>query len=127
MDKKDINLTVGANIKREREKAGYTQERFSELIGMGPKSLSAIERGTVGISLSALCRVCGVLSVSGDVLLFGEKTERQRRELTEKLERLSPEEYAIASAVLHKLLEAFALGRGERPKRRRKNAEETKA
>lgn len=43
--KKQINSIVGQNIKREREKAGYTQERFSELIGIGPKSLSAIERG----------------------------------------------------------------------------------
>ncbi len=111
MDKKSINQTVGANIKREREKAGYTQERFSELIGMGPKSLSAVERGTVGISLSALRRVCVVLSVSGDALLFGDSPKRRCPELIDKLERLSPKEYEIASAILHKVLEAFALER----------------
>lgn len=109
MDKKSINQTVGSNIKREREKAGYTQERFSELIGMGPKSLSAVERGTVGISLSALRRVCVVLSVSGDALLFGDSPKHRGSELTDKLERLSPKEYEIASAILHKVLEAFAL------------------
>ena len=111
MDKKSINQTVGSNIKREREKAGYTQERFSELIGMGPKSLSAVERGTVGISLSALRRVCVVLSVSGDALLFGDSPKHRGSELTDKLERLSPREYEIASAILHKVLEAFALER----------------
>lgn len=111
MDKKSINQTVGSNIKREREKAGYTQERFSELIGMGPKSLSAVERGTVGISLSALRRVCVVLSVSGDALLFGDSPKHRGSELTDKLERLSPKEYEIASAILHKVLEAFALER----------------
>lgn len=109
MDKKSINQTVGANIKRERERAGYTQERFSELIGMGPKSLSAIERGAVGISLSALCRVCTVLSVSGDALLFGESPKHRGTELTNKLERLNAKEYEIASAILHKVLEAFTL------------------
>lgn len=113
MEKKDVDRMVGANIKRERERAGYTQERFSELIGMGPKSLSAVERGTVGISLPALIRVCEALSVSGDAILFGQRPEGQTRELSEKLERLEPREYAIASAVLHKLLEAFALGREE--------------
>lgn len=112
MDKKSINQTVGSNIKREREKAGYTQERFSELIGMGPKSLSAIERGTVGISLSALRRVCVVLSVSGDALLFGDSPKGRGPELIDKLERLNPKEYEIASAILHKVLEAFALERG---------------
>ena len=46
--KKDINISIGGNIKKAREKAGLTQERLSELIGIGPKSLSAVERGTVG-------------------------------------------------------------------------------
>ena len=111
MDKKNINQTVGANIKRERERAGYTQERFSELIGMGPKSLSAVERGTVGISLSALRRVCTALSVSGDALLFGETPKHRGTELMDKLDRLGPKEYEIASAILHKVLEAFTLDR----------------
>ena len=38
--KKELNVIVGANIKREREKAGYTQDQFSELFGIGSKSLS---------------------------------------------------------------------------------------
>lgn len=44
-EKKDINVEIGANIKREREKAGFTQERFSEMIHFGVKNLSAAERG----------------------------------------------------------------------------------
>ena len=45
-EKKDLNVLIGTNIRQAREAAGYTQERFSEMIGIGPKSLSAIERGT---------------------------------------------------------------------------------
>ena len=41
-DKKKIDALVGSNIKLQRMKAGYTQEKFSELIGIGTKSLSAI-------------------------------------------------------------------------------------
>lgn len=37
-DKKEIKLIIGANIKREREKAGYTQNELSELIGIESKS-----------------------------------------------------------------------------------------
>jgi len=48
-DKKELNVLVGINIKREREKAGFTQDQFSEMLGIGSKSLSAIERGVVGI------------------------------------------------------------------------------
>lgn len=41
--KKQIYMIVGRNIQQAREKAGYTQERFSELVNIDPKSLSAIE------------------------------------------------------------------------------------
>lgn len=85
-NRKDINILVGANIKREREKAGYTQERLSELIGVGTKSLSAIERGTVGISLSTLLRICKVLSISSNSLLFENTPKNDVQAIAERLE-----------------------------------------
>lgn len=107
--KKPINTVIGDNIKREREKAGYTQERFSELVGIGPKSLSAIERGTVGISLDLLLRIRSQLSVSADDLLLPCVEKNNTRDLAERLERLNPEEYEITCDVVYKLLEAFSL------------------
>ncbi|MDD3231567.1 MAG: helix-turn-helix transcriptional regulator, partial [Oscillospiraceae bacterium] len=70
-EKKTINMEIGAQIQFAREKAGMTQERFGELVGLGTKSVSAIERGTVGISLSSMKKICQVLAVSSDTLLFG--------------------------------------------------------
>ena len=107
--KKDINVSVGANIKRERKRAGYTQERFSEMIGIGPKSLSAVERGTVGVSLSTLLRICKVLSVSSDVLLLGDPPKNDVQDLTSRLELLPPEQYRIVKEIFDKLLEAFTI------------------
>ena len=107
--KKRINIVVGSNIKRHREKAGYTQERFSELVGIGPKSLSAIERGTVGVSLDLLLRIRSQLSISTDDLLLPGAEKNNVRDLAERLERLKPEEYEITCDVVYKLLEAFSL------------------
>ena len=107
--KKGINISVGQNIKRAREKAGLTQERLSEMIGIGPKSLSAVERGTVGVSLTTLQKICSVLSVSSDMLLFGEGSQNDVKGLMTRLERLSPRQYEIARDMLLKLLEAFSL------------------
>lgn len=107
--KKELDKLVGENIKRERVKAGLTQERFSEMIGMGPKSLSAVERGMVGISLPSLKRVCTALSISSDALIFGEIEQQDTGDLTDRLSRLSPEQYKIASEIINKLLEAFTL------------------
>ena len=52
-EKKDINIEIGGNIQVAREQAGYTQDTLSEMLGMTPNHLSAIERGASGISLEA--------------------------------------------------------------------------
>lgn len=108
-EKKELDILVGSNIKRERIKAGYTQEKFSELIGIGTKSLSAIERGTVGVSLTTLLRICKVLSVSSNSLLFENTPKNDVQAITERLERLTPAQLEITNSVLCKVLEAFAL------------------
>lgn len=108
MDKKEINQIVGTNIKREREKAGYTQEQFSEMIGIGAKSLSAVERGVVGVSLTTLIRICELLSVSTGTILLAPSAKNDLQGITEQLEHLSPEQFEIARSILCKLMEAFS-------------------
>lgn len=108
MDKKEINQIVGTNIKREREKAGYTQEQFSEMIGIGAKSLSAVERGVVGVSLTTLIKICELLSVSTGTILLAPSAKNDLQGLTEQLEHLSPEQFEIARSILCKLMEAFS-------------------
>lgn len=111
--KKTINVEIGMNIKQERERAGLTQERLSELMGIGVKSLSAIERGTVGISLSALRRLCGILSVSSDTLIFGATETNDTTDLLARLERLTPAQFSLVCSAINTTIEAFALGRNE--------------
>ena len=107
-EKKDINIQIGQNIKREREKVGFTQDQFSEMIGLGTKSLSAIERGTVGVSLTTLKKICTTLSVSCDTLMFGNADKNDVSELATRLEHLPPRQFKIANDVIGSLLEAFA-------------------
>ncbi|MET0017619.1 helix-turn-helix domain-containing protein [Oscillibacter sp.] len=108
--KKQLNVEVGARIKSARENAGLTQERFSELIGMGTKSVSALERGTVGVSLSSIQRICQVLSISGDEILFERDIkENDVQALAARLARLSPEQFEITREILNKLFEAFSI------------------
>ena len=88
-NRKDLNVLVGANIKREREKAGFTQDQFSELLGIGSKSLSSIERGVVGISLSTLLRICEILHISANVLLYEQTQKNDVDSIALQLNRLS--------------------------------------
>ena len=80
------------------------------MVGIGTKSLSAIERGTVGVSLSTLLRICAVLNISVNLLLLDESPQNDVQAITERLERLSPEQFVIANDILCKVLDAFSLG-----------------
>ena len=71
-EKKTINVQIGTNIQIARETAGYTQERLSELVGLTPNHLSAIERGVSGASLEVLQKLCLLLNVSADYFIFGQ-------------------------------------------------------
>ena len=108
-ERKEINIRLGANIQKERIRAGLTQEQFSEMIGIGTQSLSSVECGVVGVSMTTLEKICTTLSIPADALLFGRTQENDTAYLTERLTRLTPEQFRIASAVLTSLLEAFHL------------------
>lgn len=63
---------MGSCIRKARLQAGLTQEAFAELLNLGPKHISAMERGTVGLSMETLQNICQVLHISADTLLFGD-------------------------------------------------------
>lgn len=107
--KKEINVRIGRNIKIARENANLTQEKFAEMISLATKNLSDIERGVVGISISSLIRICEVLSISSDDILFGWTTKGDaRNNISERLDRLPPKQFELALEIINKLFEAFA-------------------
>ena len=71
-NKKEINLQIGNEIRIARERAGLTQQQFGELVSLGTKNVSAIERGISGITVSTLKRICEKLSISSDTIIFGD-------------------------------------------------------
>ena len=91
-EKKDINIEIGGNIQVAREQAGYTQDTLSEMLGMTPNPLSAIERGASGISLEALQRLCRLLGVSADRIIFGtDEPEAEALALARRISDIKPE------------------------------------
>lgn len=112
-EKKALDVHVGLQIKKARETAGLTQDRFAEIIGMGTKNVSAIERGMAGISVPALKRICEALSVSSDTLLMDKPKngiDDERLELlAERLKHLPPQQLELALEINNKLFEAFSL------------------
>ena len=66
-------------IRKAREDMGYTREKFAELLDVSVSYLAELERGRTGISVKMLIKVCNLLGLSADYVLFG--TERKEDEL----------------------------------------------
>ena len=85
-----------------------TQEQFGEMVSLGTKNISAIERGVTGISISTLKKICEKLSIPSDSLLFGEQEKYDVSYLAERLERLPPEQFAAVKEFLNQIFALFA-------------------
>ena len=107
MQKKEINIELGMRLQLVREQRGYTQEKLAELLDVGVQHISNIERGVTGISLTALSRVCGILEISSDFLLFGENKQTKEKSLDEQIGMLTPEQATIVRQSVELLLRAF--------------------
>ena len=68
IDYKDI----GQRIKAKRIENGLTQEKLSELIGVGPSHMSHIESGSTVPSFEVFIAILNALNCSADELLCRE-------------------------------------------------------
>lgn len=93
--KKEINVQIGEQIKRAREKGGFTQEQFAEAIDKTPQFISDLERGVSGISLETLKVICENLHISSDSILFPNVIDNDVERITEKFKRMTPEQLRV--------------------------------
>lgn len=104
--KKDVNIGIGARIQTARETAGYTQEQLSELLQMSPNHLSSIECGVSGCSMENLQKICRILNVSADSIVFEETSkDGTMAKILLLLERFKPECLHHVGNVIEKLAE----------------------
>lgn len=59
-------------IRSAREKLGYTREQFAEKLDVSVSYLAELERGRTGVSVKLLIKICRLLGLSSDYVLFGE-------------------------------------------------------
>lgn len=90
-------------IRRAREEAGYTRERFAELLDVSVSYLAEVERGRTNVSVKTLISICRVLGLSADYVLFGEDRNSDTL-LLDKLHRLDSKYLPLVSDVLNDLL-----------------------
>lgn len=96
-------------IRQAREKMGYTREVFAEKLDVSVSYLAELERGRTGISVKMLIKVCNVLGLSADYVLFG--TEREADNLrADTIRRIDDKFLPLLDKVIGELL---ALGEAD--------------
>ena len=90
-------------IRRARENLGYTREKFAEKLDVSVSYLAELERGRTGISVKMLIKVCNVLGLSADYILFGEERENDALRL-DAIHRVDEKYIPLLDKVIAELL-----------------------
>lgn len=107
-EKKEINIQIGKQVKLAREKSRLTQEQLAEQLECTPQYLSDLERGVVGISVALLKRLCVVLAVSSDDILFAEESKNTLETIEEKGRVLSDRQFQLLVEIVDRYIEAVS-------------------
>ena len=79
-------LKIGKFIAECRKKVGFTQLQLSEKLGITDKAISKWERGLAMPDTSIMLDLCGILGISVNELLSGEKIDmNQNNQANEQL------------------------------------------
>lgn len=104
--KKEFNVDLGKRIRSARERAGITRERLAEQIDVSPRFIADVERGSVGISVPTLKKICEVLHISSDSLLWEKTTQSS---IDEKLKFIDSDYLGLIDKMVQTQLDLIAV------------------
>ena len=90
-------------IRKAREEQGYTRERFAEALDVSVSYLAELERGRTGISVKMLIKVCKLLGLSADYVLFGTERTTDKKRL-ENIHRIDDKYLPLLDSTINELL-----------------------
>ena len=103
-EKKAINVQIGRQVKLAREKSKLTQEKLE----CSPQYLSDLERGVVGISVTLLKKLCIVLDVSSDSILFATTAKNTLEAIEDTGAVLSDRQFQLLVEIVDRYIEAVS-------------------
>lgn len=90
-------------IRKAREDMGYTREQFAEKLDVSVSYMAEVERGRTGISVKMLIKICDLLGLSADYILFGTNRDNDTMML-EKIHRIDDKYIPLLNRLITELL-----------------------
>ena len=100
-------MGIGTRISELRSTASMTQERLAGELDVSVQYISRLERGMVGMSTNTLIRLCEVLKVSSDYILFGNVSSPDVSPVVNRLKYLTPSQLSIVERSINITIEAL--------------------
>ena len=97
---REQSLLIGARLRARRDELGYTQENVAEKVDITLRYYQMIELGEKCASLEVLIRLCELLSVSMDYLLFGGLPADMENPISSIYSGLTPSQRDDATKIL---------------------------
>lgn len=102
-------IKIGENIKRLREERNWTQTELSQITGIHPNYISAIERGVRNPSLKIVGKLSEAFAIDEMVLRYGEREKPEEMDkdlqlLHENVERAFKAAQAVSDADKHEFM-----------------------
>ena len=105
---KDFSLQNVANrITTLRKKLGLTQEALAEKADVTTQFMSYAESGKRAMRPENLLKIASALEVSTDYLLTGEIIDKDLLIMSDKLRKLSPEQFKLVERIIDDCAEYF--------------------
>lgn len=92
VSKKDLQCTIGKNIKTMRNACGFTQEVLAEKAEVSVEHITQVERGNKMMSVHSLLRVADALNVSVDTLAYDKDTNDAKKDIAQMLVSVDSED-----------------------------------
>ena len=101
---------MGQRIMERRKKLGLTQEALAELSELTTQFVSYAESGKRGMRPENLMKVAAALGVSTDYLLTGDIIDKDKLLLSDKLDKLTPQQVRIVENVIDECIALYGKG-----------------
>jgi transcriptional regulator with XRE-family HTH domain len=107
MRKKDPEkVDIGRRFREAREKKGWTREQLAEVSDLSVPFLADLELGNTGVRLDRFQKLCKLLEVDADYVLFGEAPSSLAA-ITAMLRGRDEKTLRVAERTLRAMLEAL--------------------
>lgn len=82
---------------------GYTREQFAEKLDVSVSYMAEVERGRTGISVKMLIKICDLLGLSADYILFGTNRDTDTM-ILDKIHRIDNKYIPLLNKIITEIL-----------------------